>query len=242
MTLHPMNWHPDYADQWIYVYDALSYIPSDFINAWVIAESGSGNCENDFDPVVETDYSSDCFATYQVEASDIAEGSCVSGGFTLSGYWSNAVFADIARYNVVDFDTGPSAGVCSQPKVDVVQEDILWSGYNYGEKFDLAVLPGGIYGDLEARYSVYQITDRGYDEINAGNIQSLASVQADPQFFTWTVPIIGSSESYPNSVWILESNDGRYIKLKLNKAYGAGYTVHTTHHIDISYAVYDFTP
>lgn len=176
---------------------------------------------------------------------DIAVGSCISGGFTLNGCESNAVLSYIVRYNVVDFDVGPGTGGCYQPEVDVVQEDIFWSGHNYAAHYDLALLPGvggALNGDLEARYGVCQITDRNYDEINAGNIRSLATVRADARFFRWTVPLAGSSESYPDSVWILESDEGRFIKLKLNKAWGAGYAVYTTHHIDISYAVYDFAP
>ncbi|PLX44592.1 MAG: hypothetical protein C0609_05225 [Deltaproteobacteria bacterium] len=241
---HPMNWHPDYKGKWIYDYGGTSYIPADFINSWVIAEVGSITCDNEFDPAVQTDYSSDCFATYQVEESDIAEGSCISGGFTLNGYTSLAVFSIIAKYDVVDFDVGPSAGVCSSPQVNSIQEDIMWSGFSYGPSYDLAVLAGyggAAYADLEARYGVYKITDRDYEEINAGNIRDLALVDSDPLFFHWSVPGAGYSESYPNSVWILKTNSGRYVKLLLNKAYGTGYAVHTTHHIDISYAVYDFT-
>ncbi|NNF97801.1 MAG: hypothetical protein HKM93_00320 [Desulfobacteraceae bacterium] len=245
MIPHPMNWHPDYTNKWIYVYDALTYLPLEFIDAWITAEVSSVNCEIEFDPSEQTDYSSDCFATYQVEANDIVSGSCISGGFTLSGYWSNAVFSYIVRYNVVDFDVGPSSGVCSQPEVKIVQQDIFWKSHRYAANYDIALLPGisgGANGDLEARYGVYQITDRGYDEITAGNIESLATVTVDARFFNWSVPGIGSSESYPDSVWILKSNGGRYIKLKLNKAWGTGYAVHTKHHIDISYAVYDFNP
>ena len=241
LTLHPLNWHPDHKDKWIYVYDTLTYTPQDFIGAWVIAKVTRIECDDNFDPNVETDYASDCFATYMISVDDIAENVCRSGGLTLSGYWTHVPFANIGKYNMVDFDIGAATGTCDEPKIESREEEIFWSRFSYPEVYDLALLPDWPKGKLEARYGAFRVENTPYENINSSNIQTLAAIDDGPVFHTWRTPVFGLVEAYPDEVWILRTNGDRYIKVKINYTATTGYPFHATYSCRLSYAIYDFT-
>ncbi len=240
---HPMNWHPDYKNKWIYIYDS-NFVPTGFIDAWVIAEVADVDCDSEFNPTVEPDYSSDCLASYQVASTDIVLGTsaCVIGSLSLSGYTTNVGLYYNALYNVVDFDVGPSAGECSEPLVESHNEDIWFNiRQPYADHYDLALLTMGQYSALlEDRFEAFEVIGIEYEAIIKSNIKSYATQAGEAQFHSWSY-FIGNYTFWPNTVWILKTSEGRYVKILLKKISGTGYIAHATNHVDMSYAVYDFT-
>jgi hypothetical protein len=244
LTKHPMYWHPDYWNHWTgSLPDGWTISADELAGMWVVAEVDSVDCE--IDETTANSQSATCFASYIVQASDVREEGCDSGTLNLSGYWSNvANVAQTTNYHVVDF-TSDNAGSC-QAQVDYITGDeVLWSGHNYDAKYDLALLPQGIHQYLVARHGYVEILERTFEQVDEAYIRSNLSGATFNEgiFYTYSGPLAGSYNDTPEGVWVLKAGPGGeiYIVVKIKWTSGTSYTVHTRHHAELSYVVYDLS-
>lgn len=237
LAKHPMYWYPGHVDQWIGGYPDWSATPDELAGMWIIAEQNNVACEEEL--IVDGNHESYCFASYVVKPGDVDDGACGSGAMNLDGYWSQAVFAQPERYSVADFDAG--SGTFCQVAFQWVQGDAIWqSHYPYGAEFDLAALPWP--EALNARHGVYKITDRTYEEIDLAYMkQTVVGGNSEDETF-YSIPsvlTIGDVYGVTGGVWVIRTSGGRYVKVRLEKAFRHGYYGHITSHFTLTYAIYD---
>jgi hypothetical protein len=247
LAKHPMYWHPDYWNRWTgRLPDDWTISADELAGMWVVAEVDGVDC--DIDESTANSQSATCFANYIVQASDVRVEGCTSGTLNLSGYWSNiANLTQTTNYHVVDIVSDAASGTC-QAQVDYIQGDRLnlFSGHDYANKYDLALLPHGIHQDLVARHGYIEILDRTFEQVDEAYIRSslTGAVFNEGIFYSYSAPLVGSYNDTPANVWVLKAGpDGDlYIVVKVKWTSGTSYTVHTRHHAELSYVVYDLSP
>ncbi len=238
---HPMYWDPQFDQQWQYNYANANYVPRDFAGAWVIAEVET---ECNVSPSPTANGSSNCFAAYQIpEDAVFDDGSCGSGEVQLSGYFTGGwpVTYHVVYY-AIDFDN-VDAGSCVAVPIRQ-EENVLYDGFNYDVKYDLALKPLDRHGYLEAIHGAKEVPGSvAFEDINAGNIVGRASQDGTGgvDFFDWATGVTKTTESYPNKMWVINTDGGKYVKLKINWVYERHYafTTHSVAHARILWATYE---
>jgi hypothetical protein len=236
MVKHPMYWDPDHDSDWQYDYATDNRVPSDLKGALVIAEVAT---ECNVEPRPEINGESNCFAVIEVPENAISDGSCGSGEINLSGYFTDTVFAgQIAHYDVVDFNTA-----CEAVR-ERVEEEVYWSGFQYDDKYDLALKPLDRTAYLDSYHGANQVTTIAYEDINAGNIKSLTSPDGTGghNFFSWSTPIARSTEGPDErQSWVITTSDGRYVKIYIEwvKEQHIIFTTHSIGHAKLYWAIYE---
>jgi hypothetical protein len=97
-----------------------------------------------------------------------------------------------------------------------------------------------------ARHGYIEILDRTFEQVDEAYIRSslTGAVFNEGIFYSYSAPLVGSYNDTPANVWVLKAGpDGDlYIVVKVKWTSGTSYTVHTRHHAELSYVVYDLSP
>lgn len=237
MSKHPAFWDPDYASVWQYDYAADSLLLSDLEGAKVVAVVDT-DCN--VQPAPGVNGESNCFAVLEISPNALSDGACKSGETTLSGYFTDIVIGFRAHYDVLNFDTAcdPMNGNVTRERME---EEVYWSDFGYGPEYDLAWTPLDLTSHLVADYGANQVTSMSYEDVDAGNIKSLASNTGGNNFFSWSTTAwrktVGPDE---RQTWVITTSEGRYVKIRIDYVSAQHWpmTTHTSSHITFSWAVY----